>query len=426
MEELLLETFKTNFDASDILEFGKEKIIIAICECITLTSETKFVIINMIYELSKDFGKAHHVDYCSISMKDILEKTFYKNLEIVNLETNRLIMMVIEYKNFTILFKQIILVKLFQKIPDNINFGDCVNTNPLIMLCHNFNIDSKERLELIIFLIESIKLDINKISIVETQKLIMQIIKHKKFSVNFKQRILEKLFQRIHNDVNFGNCEHSNPLLMLCHYHYDIDYDERLKLVIFLVETIKVDVNKISEYDTTAIMFAYQNNYKNIVEYLVSKDAILTYTLANNTVINILKFGNKDNQLTLAEILIKLHSGIVKNNKIMPTKKASVKKVIDFNTFTRANMDDINPDDPNLLEQMGLDPFPNFSKLSDDEQYWEYRKYFMKLVILEAITEKYMDRAFAILKKLRSKEFIEKDVGAKISKNDDSDDFVEQ
>lgn len=153
----------------------------------------------------------------------------------------------------------------------------------------------------------------------ETQDLIMMVIEYKKFDIDFKLKILEKLFQKISKNVNFGYNEKNNPLIMLCHTS-NTNIEEKFKLIIFLVEKIKVDINRLSDNHTTAIMYAYQENKIEIVKYLLFKGALVKYTLSNGTIINIFKHGTEENNKIVTEMLMDSHSEKFKEITIVINK----------------------------------------------------------------------------------------------------------
>lgn len=129
------------------------------------------------------------------------------------------------------------------------------------------------------------------------------VIEYKKFDIDFKLKILEKLFQKISKNVNFGYNEKNNPLIMLCHTS-NTNIEEKFKLIIFLVEKIKVDINRLSDNHTTAIMYAYQENKIEIVKYLLFKGA----------------YGTEENNKIVTEMLMDSHSEKFKEITIVINK----------------------------------------------------------------------------------------------------------
>lgn len=112
--------------------------------------------------------------------------------------------------------------------------------------------------------------------------LIMTIIKYDGFTMDSKLQILRKLFGMV-SDINFGDTEETNPLIMIC-YINDISVVQKFNLIKFLVEEIKVDINKLSNNNKSAIMYVYQKCQIELVNYFLSKGAKIKYTLADGKI----------------------------------------------------------------------------------------------------------------------------------------------
>lgn len=229
LHALVEQIFVDGLNSSHLLKYGKNNLLSSLMTYNKFTKDTKYISIKKICAMtlysSPEF-LSQNKNYSYLQMNTLLEDIFLENLEKIKLNTNDLIIMVIKYENFTVNTKILILNKLFSNISDK-NFGNCVLTNPLIMLC-------------------------------------------------FKSKL---------------------------------DREEVLILIKFLVEKIQVDINKFSTYGTTAVMYAYQTKQMDIVEYLVSKGAILKYVANSGKVSDIMTYNlsEKDRE-RLLHILVNVHS----------------------------------------------------------------------------------------------------------------------
>lgn len=214
-------------------------------------------------------------------MEKILEETFVNYLNkstITDIKEKKLVEDIIKCDKFTLDIKYLAIKKIFQ--PDQVQTKNAHTCNVNITALF----DSSEHFVEEIFLknLENMTTD--------TKNLIMMVISYEKFTIDSKLRILKELFTKIF-DINFGNCPRTNPLMMLCTKSH-INNSQRLHLIKFLVEEIKVDINKLSIYNTTAIMFAYQENQLSIVNYLLIKGAKIKYTLSDGSDISIINYCN--------------------------------------------------------------------------------------------------------------------------------------
>jgi ankyrin repeat protein len=76
--------------------------------------------------------------------------------------------------------------------------------------------------------------------------------------------------------INASN-QTENPLMAMCSHR-------NLKAVKFLVEELNADVNYLSIYNTTAIMYAFQNGASDIVAYLLTKNALTEIKTLTRTI----------------------------------------------------------------------------------------------------------------------------------------------
>ena len=208
-----------------------------------------------------------------------------------------LVKIIIGYNSFTQDTKYLAIEKIFDLVPNQETIQDDDQSSFLMK-------DVME--ETFLKKIENIENTKNKI-----KELIIMVILYEKFTLNFKQRALDKLFQKISNNVNFGHDENDNPLIILC-YNDNINSTNRLELIKFLVEKTNVNINRISNNNTTAIMYAYQKNFMDVVEYLISMGAILEYKQTDGNIVWIVNILNYElhvqSRSNLLNILIKSHS----------------------------------------------------------------------------------------------------------------------
>ena len=93
-----------------------------------------------------------------------------------------------------------------------------------------------------------------------------------------------------------------------------------------------------------------------------------------------------------------------KKTKSIKTSSSSSNKKneYDFAGMTPENVKDLNLTDKILLDQLGLESFPNYENCEDDaKKFYEYKNYFTKLLIITAIIEQYREKAFQFIKKYK-------------------------
>ena len=232
-----------------------------------------------------------------LPMEQLLEETFLTNLNksiILEFGKKELVKIIMGHDSFTQEAKYLAIKKIFTLVSDQ----------EIVQIKNQRSFEMKDILE---------KVFLKHVENVTTkiQELIIMVIKHDQFTLDFKRIVLEKLFQKI-SDVNFGNSTKDNPLMILCWTYY-LFGTERLELIKFLVEKIKVNINKLSFDKVTAIIYAYQGNLTDVVEYLISMGAILEYDQIDGNIVSIFNYGDKLNKMNLLKILIKYHSKKINN-----------------------------------------------------------------------------------------------------------------
>lgn len=150
---------------------------------------------------------------------------------------------------------------------------------------------------------------------IDTKDLIMMVIKYDNFIVDFKLKVLKKLFSKI-SDVNFGDDEKTNPLMFLCENPKITE--QKIKLIKFLVEEVEVNINKMSPTHKSAIIYAYQNCKMDIVEYLISQKALISFILPNGNAVNILDYTSwTSSRERITLILLNSYSNRIKEENVV-------------------------------------------------------------------------------------------------------------
>src|ERR1700742_3688795 len=99
------------------------------------------------------------------------------------------------------------------------------------------------------------------------------------------------------------------------------------------------------------------------------------------------------------------------SKKTVPTKSTKAasassdtktEKGIDFGKMSNSDIIKMDTEDPVILKELDMKPFPNFNDLPEEKQYVEYKKYYMKQLIIASITENNREKAFEKLKVLGS------------------------
>lgn len=71
---------------------------------------------------------------------------------------------------------------------------------------------------------------------------------------------------------------------------------------------------------------------------------------------------------------------------------------LDYSSMTADSISELDPDDPNILTQLGLTPLPDYSNLDDEEKYVQLKNQYKKLLLMSSVLEYQRERTFNSLK----------------------------
>lgn len=89
--------------------------------------------------------------------------------------------------------------------------------------------------------------------------------------------------------------------------------------------------------------------------------------------------------------------------KLSKTNSGSkTEKELDFNKMDPSDIRNLDYDDPAVLKQFGMEPFPIYDDdMDDEEKHKRYRAYYIQMVIKTAIIESHREKAFKQLQALQ-------------------------
>lgn len=71
---------------------------------------------------------------------------------------------------------------------------------------------------------------------------------------------------------------------------------------------------------------------------------------------------------------------------------------LDYSSITSDFIKQLNPDDPELLNQLNCTPLQDYSNLSDNDRYNQLKNQFIKLLVISYVIEYQREQALNLLK----------------------------